>query len=133
MIQPNDCGVYPWESAEVRVFYAENGYKAICEFYTLQVGEEWLCAVDCEFKLGDYSSSGEPLSRDRFPHYNRSDALGSAVQRALRFFHTRPRNGCATEQQVLASVSIHNQLQVFAASLTGDVSHVSSGTQFSLF
>lgn len=133
MIQPNESGVYDFNLAECRVFYAY-GMKAICEFYILQVGDEWLCAVDCEFKQGDFGGSYEPLSRDRFPHYTRESALLAAVTRALRFFHTGPRHHPATPLQVESARDLHNKLQEFRATFaTVDAALLPSGTQLGLF
>lgn len=103
MIEPNQYGVYDAAAAERFVFTVKG--KATCEIYILQVGDEWLCAVDSFFLLGDYTGSGEPLSRDRNPHYNRDAALEAGIGRALRHFHTRDRNGCATAEQVNAEES----------------------------
>jgi hypothetical protein len=132
MIQPNDCGVFDFHDAECRVFFAQ-GMKAICEFYILQVEDEWLCAVDCEFKQGDFAGAYEPLSRDRFPHYTRESALLAAITRALRFFHTGPRHHPATPKQVEDSCDLHHKLQEFRATFAVDAAVVPSGTQFSLF
>lgn len=132
MIEPNVLGSYDHNAAECKVLYAF-GMKAICEFWILQVGDEWLCAVDCEFKQGDFGYSGEPLSRDRFPHYTRESALLAAITRALRFFHTGPRHHPATPAQVESSRDLHTKLQEFRATFAADAAVVPSGTQFSLF
>ena len=132
MIEPNESGVYDHNAAECKVFYAY-GMKAICEFWILQVGDEWLCAIDCEFKQGDFGGSYEPLMRDRFPHYTRESAILAAINRALRFFHTGPRHHPATVQQVDSSRDLHNKLQEFRATFAVDVALLPSGTQLGLF
>jgi hypothetical protein len=132
LMEPNKHGVYDAAAAERFVFTVKG--KATCEIYILQVGDEWLCAVDSFFLLGDYSGSGEPLTRDRNPFYNRGAALEAGIGRALRHFHPLGRDGCATAEQVRVSMEMHSKLVVFLTSLGGvDLNAVPLGAQFSLF
>jgi hypothetical protein len=136
-VQPNDCGVYPEESAE-RIDFAigKPGKRAdaSCE---IQVGEEWLYSSDCQFTLGDFSGSSGPLSRDREPHRTREDALVHALDRAMRHFHTGDRGGCATPKQVEISRKMNGILLQFKAKVGGAVAEIVAalpvGTQLDLF
>lgn len=133
---PNENGVYPKDAAECSSFSTGKGRPlATCKIYILQVGEEWLCATDCAFNLGDYNGASGPLSRDRSPHRSYDAALLAGLDRCLAHFHTRDRDGCATPKQVDASIVMHGKLLAFKASIGGAevAAALPVGTQFSLF
>lgn len=136
---PNDCGVYPKDAAECYSFAVSNTGKdrplALCHIYILQVGAEWLCATDCSFTFGDYTSASGPLSRDRVPHLSHEAALLAGLDRCLGHFHTGPRDGCATPKQVDTSIAMHGKLLAFKASIGGAevAAALPVGTQLDLF
>jgi hypothetical protein len=130
-MKPNKHGVYDDYFAEHVTFSV--GDNASCDIAILEVDGEWLVSVDHAFSLGDMSSGGGPLMRDEEPYMSRLAALTYGLDLALKCFHTRERGGCATPKQVQASIEMNAKIQSYRAAMSGDVSMLPVGTQFSMF